>query len=91
MWGGGGKLGANKMHDVFDSRVKMNKHADQNTDVPDSVKYEIICNCNRPVAAYSRAALISFSFIQNRCVFEEALIRGWALNRINAVIHSVKL
>lgn len=34
------------MHDFFVSRLKINVHADQNTDVPDSVKNEIISNCN---------------------------------------------
>ena len=34
------------MHDFFGSRLKIIIHADQNTDVPDSIKYEIISNCN---------------------------------------------
>jgi len=36
-------------------------------------------------------ALISFSSMQVGCLFEEALIRGWALNRINTVVQSAKL
>ena len=36
-------------------------------------------------------ALISFSSMQDGCLFEEAVIRGWALNRINTVVQSAKL
>ena len=36
-------------------------------------------------------ALISFSSMQDGCLFEEAVIRGWALNRINTVVQSEKL
>ena len=36
-------------------------------------------------------ALISFSSMQDHCLFEEAVIRGWALNRINTVVQSAKL
>ena len=36
-------------------------------------------------------ALISFSSMQDGYLFEEAVIRGWALNRINTVVQSAKL
>ena len=36
-------------------------------------------------------ALFSFSSMQDGCLFEEAPIRGWALNRINTVVQSAKL
>ena len=36
-------------------------------------------------------ALISFSSMQDHCLFEEAVIRGWALKRINTVVQSAKL